>query len=396
MTPRVGYVLLEYPRASETFIENELIALEQYGLPEVIFSLHLPRTVMRVRDSIARKVEYLEEPALRILSCDEPCRYAPETGGVCAELYQKALESDRPDALELFASALHVVRRARELNLSHLHCHYATTPTELAVLVNKIVDLPFSFTGHAKDIFTMRRDRLARRVRRARFAVACSEAGRRWIADSEPGAFENKVHRVYHGIQSEEWQMECVPQRPPLFVAIGRLTPKKGFDVFVRAAAKVLAQMPADFEIIGEGREEACLRGLIRELGVSRQVRLTGWLSPERIRERFLRARSLVHPGIVLESNNQDGVANVVLEAMAAGLPVIVSSIPALTEVVEHERTGLLVPPGDADALAAAMQRLAGDDALATRLATDGGEVVRAMTTQEAARQLVELFTRYA
>ena len=366
MTLPVGYVLLEYPRYSETFILNELLSLAPHGVPARVFCLRGQVAEAAIHPALRGRVEFLAEG--------------------------DASHED-PDAQ---AGAL--ADRCRELGIHHLHCHYANYPTEVGLAARKRARVGVSFTGHAKDIFTMDAGKLGRRISRAEFVVGCSLTACRHMANAAPANDHAKIHCVYHGIRLEEWRLaQRLHLDPPLLVSVGRLTPKKGFAVLVEAAQLLKRRgVRCRIEIIGEGRERGTLESLAREFGVDDMVTLVGRHEPAGIRERFAVAAAFVLPSIVLASNNQDGVANSVLEAMAAGLPVIVSDIPSFLEVAEDGANALTFPAGDASALAECIARLLRDEGLAARLSVESQRRVGGLDCAAAAGRLVELFDAHS
>lgn len=404
---RIGYVLLEWPRYSETFILNELLALAPHGQPVHIFLIRGTRE-NKIPQEFATKVECLSDDSgdvplslreLLTLLAEQGERLVRQVSVTYSKYLSRDNSADEESRREPFFSlgcAVRLVARCRELNIDHLHCHYANLPTSVAVTAHKLGGPTFSFTGHAKDIFTMEPSRLARKLADAKFVISCSEAGCAILRQAAPEA-EPHIHRVYHGIWNRDWQVPRAPASGQFqIVAVGRLTRKKGFATLIEAVAELRQRgVEITVEIIGEGREREPLLSLAQQVGVTEHVALPGQLSHDLIRERFARAAAFVLPSIILETNNQDGVANAVLEAMAAGVPVVVSDIPALQEVITDCETGLIFPRGNATALADQLQALLANPAAGERLSANARERVKQMDCSAAAEQLMTLFRRY-
>jgi glycosyltransferase involved in cell wall biosynthesis len=288
-----------------------------------------------------------------------------------------------------------------EPEIRHLHAHFAHGTTTVAWLASTITGVPFSFTGHAKDIYAPSLNPaglLRRKLDAARFAVTCTEANRRHLAGIAPRA---AVHRVYHGLNADFSQLVAENGRGPdrgerlRVLAVGRLVPKKGFDVLLRACALVAAEREdVELDVAGEaGEQEAELRALVHELGLRDRVRFRGPLGQGELFAEYRRATVLCAPSRVLSDGDRDGIPNVLVEAMACGLPVVATGISGIPELVEDGVNGLLVAPDDPGELAAAILRVARDPELARRLGA-GGQVTVAerFDGERLATDLVRLF----
>ncbi|MGI8908163.1 MAG: glycosyltransferase family 4 protein [Candidatus Sumerlaeaceae bacterium] len=408
MSLGIAYLLLEWPRYSETFILNELLALAPHGQPIHIFCIQQSGET-QVPQEFAAKTEFLSDASSNVTlsSNDVLCLLESNRGMLTAEVqraysrFEARVDIDdvdkRRQPLFALACALHLLSRCRELKITHVHCHYANLPVMVAEIAYKLGGAAFSFTGHAKDIFTMEPAQLGKKIAAAKFAVSCSEAGRATLVGAAAPEHADRIHRVYHGIWNRDWQVERQPPGDGFrILAVGRLTPKKGFYTLVQALSILRARgIEVTAEIIGEGRERDALLSLADRLRVTDCLQLPGKLSQQQIRERFKSVSVLVLPSIILESNNQDGLANALLEAMAAAVPVIASDIPALLEVVTNGETGLLFPSGNAEALADSLQELSRDQVRGERLGAAARARVAQFDCSMAAEQLMTLFRRY-
>lgn len=415
---RVAYVLKGFPMLSETFISSEIHRLERAGVPLSIFVVK-PRDEREhhpVIDRIRARPHYLppttrlsEGGRLRWLARNGPS-FVPSIarvlrrrpGGVlraCAFAVREAVLTRRArwawpkmsyirDLLLGVALADQVLRQPA---IRHLHAHFAHDTTTITWVATMITGLPFSFTGHAKDIYARHlnpRGLLLRKLAAASFAVTCTETNRdhlRPLADGTP------VHRIFHGL-NDDFAM-YLRQRPPLpsrggrlrLLGVGRLVAKKGFDVLVEACG-VLKEQGLTFEaaIVGEEDEvgdairvENDLRQRIAGLGLDRCVHLTGSLSQAEVYERYRNASIFCLPCRVLGNGDRDGIPNVLVEAMACSVPVVSTHVSSIPELVADGVNGLLVPPDDPAALAAAVLRLHREPELAARLGRAGRDTVR-------------------
>jgi glycosyltransferase involved in cell wall biosynthesis len=424
----LAYLLKGYPRLSETFIASEIHRLEQLGLEVRLFVLkpadedeHHP-----VVDRIRAVPRYLPDatslrasPFPQWLRTNVP-RFRPalvrvarrRPGGLARAAAAAAAQSVRarrsfwsaPRKLyvkELLRAAALADALLDEPEIRHLHAHFAHGTTTVAWLASMITGVPFSFTGHAKDIYAPSLNPaglLRRKLEAARFAVTCTEANRRHLTGVAPAA---AVHRVYHGLNADFSQLVSENGRGPSrgerlrVLAVGRLVPKKGFDVLLRACALVAAERDdVELDVAGEsGEQEPELRAFVDELGLGDRVRFRGALSQSGLFAEYRRASVLCAPSRVLSDGDRDGIPNVLVEAMACGLPVVATGISGIPELVEDGVNGLLVAPDDPDALAAAILRVAGDPELARRLGAAGRvTVAERFDGERLAADLVRLF----
>jgi glycosyltransferase involved in cell wall biosynthesis len=426
--PRVAYVLKGFPRLSELFIASEIHRLEQIGLPLRLFVIKPPDEDVRhpLVDRIEARPTYLPAtttlsgtplarwlrenvpsfaPALRRVARRRPARLARAGAFVVAQSVRARPRRFSPPRKVFVKELLLGVALADLLlddpHVEHIHAHFAHGASTVTWIASMITGLPFSFTGHAKDIYEESLNPgglLLRKLRAARFAVTCTEANRTYLQTLAP---EATVHRVYHGLNAELARL--VDASPPAretrstlrVLAVGRRVRKKGFDVVVEACAQ-LARAGVDFRarIVGEpGDQDDELRRLVERRSLDGVVTFTGPMAQDALRREYADASVFCLPCRVLANGDRDGIPNVLVEAMACGLPVVTTDVSGIPELVEHERNGLLVAPDDPEALAAALLRLRDDPELARRLAVAGRETVRrSFDGDTLARRLAGLF----
>jgi glycosyltransferase involved in cell wall biosynthesis len=430
MGTSVGYVLMGFPRVSETFIASEIHRVEQQGVPVRLFVVRPPDETERhpVVDRIRARPQYLPPttnlssaplpdwlrenfprfrgPLQRVLR-RRPAGLARAAGMALAQsLRGRSTLWSRPrkvmvkELLLAIALADHLLDAPE---VRHLHAHFAHGATTVAWLASRIVGLPFSFTGHAKDVYSDKLNPaglLRRKLLAARFAVTCTEANRRHLTRVAP---EATVHRVYHGLNADFARLLAdAPERSPTngalrLLSVGRLVEKKGLDVLVDAHSLVAERgVRAETTLVGGGdgdAYEAALRRRIAERRLDGDVRLAGELSQAALLSEYTRASVFCLPCRVLPNGDRDGIPNVLVEAMAAGVPVVSTAISGIPELVTDGVNGLLVPPDDPERLADALLRLHGDPALRARLAAAGRETVRErFDGEQLARQMAALF----
>jgi glycosyltransferase involved in cell wall biosynthesis len=269
-------------------------------------------------------------------------------------------------------------------DVSHIHghyCHGATTVTWFASLMTK---LPFSFTAHAKDIYLPSLNPaglLRRKMDAARFVITCTDANRDYL---ENLGSRTPVHCIYHGLNAEFCNI--MKEQPATratnghfrVLGVGRLIPKKGFDILVQACA-ILQEKRVPFEaiIVAEGGEhEKEIRRLITANGLEHSVFLPGPMSQSQLFGEYQRASAFCLPCRVLENGDRDGIPNALMEAMAVGVPVVSTPISGIPELIHDGVNGLLVPSEDPRALADAFLRLTRDNRLAADLSRNAQETI--------------------
>jgi glycosyltransferase involved in cell wall biosynthesis len=380
----VAYIMKRYPRLSETFILNEIRAMERLGARLHIFSLLPPEppphhpmvaevvaAVHGVPEGLGAKIRTLAQShAAAALAA--PGRYA----GALLRAGLWSVRSGAPFAVwKHFGRAGFVADQCRRAGIVHIHAHFANTPTSVAHFASLMTGLPFSFTAHAKDLYLTPRRIIDRRARAARFVATCTRYNARYLEEVSPGA---EIRLIYHGIdlqtfgQAGRRNTEAV-QKPPFILSVGRLVPKKGFDDLIAACA-ILRDMrePFRLRIVGAGPLKAEMAAQIAALRLEDHVSLAGSMTHADLVSLYHEADLFTLAPRIEENGDRDGIPNVIAEAMACGVPVVATDVSGIPEMVRHEETGLLVPPRDAAALAAAMRRMLADRALAERLAANG------------------------
>lgn len=366
---RIGYVLKRYPRFSETFVVNEILAHEAAGLPVEILALrpvtepHFQEALARVRAPVTYIPERLHDPAAPwalLLAARE------RLPGFW-DAFRRVEHADAEDV----AQAIQVALLAQANGIVHLHAHFATLATTVARLAASFAGITYSFTAHAKDIYHRYDEpvRLALKLRDAAHAVTVSDYNLRHLRTTH-GTEAARLVRIYNGLDLARLPWEDPGIRPPAILAVGRLVEKKGFDVLVEACRILRGRgSPFTARVIGEGPERAVLAAQIERSGLAGVVTLAGAQPQAEVFAAMRGAAVLAMPSVVSENGDRDGLPTVLLEAMALGTPCVASDVTGLPELVRDGETGLCVPEGDPDRLADAIERLLGDAALRSRLA---------------------------
>ena len=377
-TPRVGYVVKRYPRFSETFIVNEILAHEAAGLPVDIFSLYPPNDT-HFQDTLSlvkAPVTYLTAEGVRAFDFWSAIEGAAH---VVPAIWQ-SLEAARGQEARVVYQAARLAAAVRQRGITHLHAHFATMPAQVARLAARWAGITFSITAHAKDIYhdSVTTDALRALLRDASGVVTVSDYNARYLVDTI-GVDASRLHRIYNGLDLDRFDVALRSDRHPTILAVGRFVPKKGFDVLLDACA-LLVRDGARFtcRLVGGGSEEGSLRARATALGLEQVVQFDGPLPQREVMAALREATVFAAPCVVAEDGDRDGLPTVLVEAMALGTPCVATDVVGIPELVRHRETGLLVPPQDAPALAVALRALLEGPALRLQLATDARALIEA------------------
>jgi len=375
---KVAYVLVWFPKASETFVFREVCELRAHGVDVEVFTLYGP-----LRKDLDAAMAGYQGPVTRMglralprLARDTLwwlCR-RPRTALACLGSWfrrWRSWETAGESLISVFCGFT-FARLFLERGVAHVHADWANGPATAAWAASRLSGLPFSFTGRAGDIFPP--DGALVEKGRDCCAIRTDVARNVPYLIEHAGVAPDKV-RLIHAALALNVERPAEPKlRPPFnLVAVGRFVPKKGYDVLLEAVALLRRQgVDATLTLAGSGPLERQLRALTRTLGLEDRVRFPGFVPHEQVPELLREADCFVMSSRVSASGDRDGIPNVILEAMAHGLPVVGTDVSGIGEVVQDGITGVLTPPENARALAAGIARLLGDRELALAMARAG------------------------
>jgi glycosyltransferase involved in cell wall biosynthesis len=393
---RVAYLLKTFPRLSETFILNEILGLERLGIDIQIFSLKKPEDgpVQPAVAQVKATVTYV--PSLgprfrfgnlgRLLLCHLMLLLV-ETRHYCVAAKFHFFKRGK-SRLKDYLQAGYLAWVLRRNGFEHLHVHFANVPASVAEVVQRFIGIPYSLTAHAKDIYLTSAAELARKIEGAECVLTCTAHNQRYLAELAAG--RTPVRLAYHGVDVSRFggQSAHAPTATgerPLIVSVGRFCEKKGFEYLIRAC-RILADCGCPFhcQIVGYGELQNELERLIEDLGLQEFVELPGTMTQDQLAALYPRASMFVLPCLITGNGDRDGIPNVLIEAMASGVPVISTDVSGISELVRHQENGLLVEQRDADAIAEAMEFLLLHPDVRSRLARNGRETVLQRFTLEA------------
>jgi colanic acid/amylovoran biosynthesis glycosyltransferase len=428
---RVAYIMSRFPKLTETFVLNEILAVEDAGARVDIYPLLREKASVLQPGAadLVTRARYQPFLSIAILASQgwwlarRPRRYLGTAWAIIREGWGSPWFI--LGGLAIMPKVAHAARQMASDGVSHVHAHFANHPATAGLVVHRLTGLPFSFTAHGSDIHKDRH-MLCRKVSEAAFVVAVSRSNADVIAGECGPEARTRMHVIRCGVDLDRFRpphqddaeaapdatqhapgaMPPVPDatqpapgpRPLSIVAVGTLHEVKGQTHLVEACRRLVADgVDVRCELIGDGPDREALTAQIQAAGLSDRVRLLGLLPHDRLAERMRAADVLVAPSVPSSDGRREGLPVVLMEAMATGLAVVASDLSGIPELVEDDVTGLLTPPGDAVAIAAALARLARDPDLRCRLAAAGRERVQAEYDQDAsAQRLVDLFRQHA
>jgi glycosyltransferase involved in cell wall biosynthesis len=406
--PRAGViavVLKGYPRLSETFIAQELHALEARGLPLALYSLRHPtdREAHAIHGEIRAPVvylpEYLYQEPLRVFRGWRKARRLPGYRAALAVFWRDLRRDLTSNRIRRLGQAL-VLAAELPRNVVALHAHFMHTPASVTRYAALLCGLPWSCSAHAKDIWTTpdweKREKLAD----CAWITTCTEINARHLRDlALPGRI---VDLNYHGIDTRRFPPPPArnhdadgsdANRPVRILAVGRAVDKKGFDDLVAALARIAPSLHWRFTHIGGGPMLQDLKLLAARLGIDDRIEWRGPQAQEAVLDAYRSADIFALPCRVSGDGDRDGLPNVLLEAQSQKLACVSTRISGIPELIVDEATGLLVEPRAVDALSAALSRLIADPMLRHRLGEAGfARVTRLFTADAGADRLAGRF----
>ena len=389
-----AYLFERFPSFGQTFCYREVAELYRQGITPPIFSIRNPKDEppQDWDTRIVRRVHYLPEEREMLEEVQRASKKRRLSPAIIAALDEWGR---RTDFLRLY-QAVYVGLRLQDLGIDHVHAHFAGMAARTAFWVAKFFPITFSFTAHANDIFAPRNFEigLEKLIQTARLIITETDYSEKFLRERFPERAD-RIHRIYNGLNLAEFGHANFSFDPPLIVAIGRLIAKKGFANLIRACGLLIEhRISFRCEIFGEGPLENQLRAQIEQLGLQERVQLLGAKPQHDLREHLARANVFVMPSVAEAEGGMDNLPTVIMEAMAAGLPVVSTRIGGIPEMVVENETGFLVQPEDAMALVGAIEKVTNDRSLGQRLGQAGHERAQKLfSIEKNARDLCALLS---
>jgi colanic acid/amylovoran biosynthesis glycosyltransferase len=370
----LALIVNQFPRQVDAYFLRELSGLAERGLDFEIYSLLPPPRGWKVHAQAQPLLERtVYPPPLGRLAVGAGRTALGHPAAVARALARiawghRSVPAALAKSMAIVPQTLAFATRMQASGVRHIHANWATYPATAALVISRLTGIPYSFSGHATDIF-VHRAMLAEKIAAARFVITCTEYNRGYLAGVAAGHAE-RIRTVYHGVDLARFERNGAPRARDLVLAVGTLRACKGFEELIQAIAILRDRgLTARLEIVGEGEDRGKLEALIQSLGLGDRVRLVGYVPQEELIPAYRRASVVALPAHL---EDHFGIPNILIEGLAAGTPVICTELPSLGELVEHEKSGLFVPERDPLALADALARLIDQPELAEALAAEG------------------------
>ena len=392
MPCRLAYLFERFPAFTKTFCAREVAELYRQKFQVPVFSIRKPN----------------DDRPLNIPLADVDIRYLPDSNSlrfkVLTRLAAKRFShfwnpKEDPRDKHRFYEAVHLGAVLEKQLINALHAHFAGVATRTAWWTKQLFGIPYSFTGHANDIFVEKTDQrlpLRQLVSDAEFVATETDYSAAYLQSEFPES-AHKIHRVYNGLNMDVFRLAEPAGSPLQIISVGRLIPKKGFGFLVRACKLLVSRgLNLNCRIVGAGPEHVPLRQLIDQLGMGQVIELTGPKPQTEIVELLAQSHVFAFPAVEDGSGDRDNLPTVIIEAMASGLPVVTTGLAGIPEIVTDQVNGLIVPEGDTEALADAIAFLDAHPELRKKYGENGlaaaQEKFRVETTVTG---LIALFRRY-
>ena len=393
MYPKIAYILLHFPYLTETFVAEEMDAVKRRGIDLQIVSLLEPGSGPIQSVSKALMPDCWYAPGLTsvrlwgvqfVVFLRAPALYIRLLWTLLAQPHQGRPFGSLAKRVVIFLKAVATAEHLRGQGIELLHTHFAWLSGAATWVTARLLGLPFTVTTHAYDIYA-KSELLDLVVTQADHVFTISEYNRN-VIEEKCNCTPGHVSVLRCGIRYDKMKTGAQVDRARAdsssirIMSVGSLNDKKGHDYLIEACALLAKrELSLTCSIFGDGRRYDELQSKIVDLGIEKQVHLLGPKPQEEIVDAFHQHDIFVLAAVVAANGDRDGIPVVLMEAGAFGLPLISTNVSGIPELVQHERTGLIVPERDPSALADAIQRLATDPALRRRL----GERASALVHEE-------------
>lgn len=400
--PKTAYVLLWFPKPSETFVFRETVNLRRMGLPLQIYTIYgeLTKGLSTEMREAARNVERLGSPFLKSAPAEIlqwMHRDRNRAVHLLRSFFWRRWRGVEKSAESLWAMmcGFRLARRFVEEGIEHIHAPWASGPATAAWTAAKLTGIPFSFTARAWDIYPPDA-LLTDKLKDAAFVRSETGANIPYLVE-RCGADAGKIHLTYNGVPLKARREAPVAMKAPYrLLALGRFVGKKGYDYLLRSC-RLLSDSGIDYHLTlaGDGPRMRQLKGLARRLRISERISFPGFVKYDDVPRLFDAADVFVMPSVVHSSGDRDGIPTVIMESLMHRVPVIATDVSGISEVIENGNTGLLIPEKDPAAIARAVHAMVMDRSRALEMAEAGrAKVLKQFDPERNHAKVLDLYVR--
>lgn len=400
----IAYILGQFPSYSETFISNEIENLRKLGFKIIILSLtNGDQTGDAYTGELA---DIYDSHPLSIGKLKAHCYLIRKDGARYLQVLRENVTAYLVSPLQLlrqlrnFSTAVYFFYRLRNFSPDHIHAHFISHPCTIASIVSALSNLRFSCSAHANDIYTTEPLELKEKLSQATFVITCTKYNETFLRNLLNGQSTAKIVQIYHGIELKKWMAKPVVYKKKVEVVniltIGRLVEKKGIS-YLLEAVYLLKQKGYRIccDIIGNGPYYDKYARYITYHHLGDEIRLHGAMESKTVKGFLLKADLFVLPSVICADGDRDGLPNVLLEALATGVPVISTAVSAIPELIIHEKTGLLVDERSMTGIVNAIEKLINDPVYCKQLVVNGFDKIKEFNITKSTDQIVALFKSY-
>ncbi len=405
MSKKVTVILKGYPRLSETFIAQELLALEKRGLELSLVSLRHPTDTsthpihQEIKAPVRYLPEYIYQEPIRIIKSWWKVRKLSGYKKARSTFFKDLKRDKTPNRIRRFAQACVLAAELPD-EVDWLYAHFLHTPSSVTRYAAFMRNLPWCGSAHAKDIWTTPEWELREKLADIKWLATCTKVNVNYLNSLSPD--NDRVDLVYHGLDFDRFNDIGNDQvlrngssndQPVTLISVGRAVPKKGYDDLLEALALLPKSLNWHFVHIGGGTLSKSLKKQSETLGLTDKITWMGAQPQEVVLEQYRKADLFVLASRITEDGDRDGMPNVLMEAQSQALACLSTSISAIPELILDGETGVLVPPQSPKELSIAIERLISDPKLRNKLGQAGAKRVRNDFSMK--RGIDQLITRF-
>lgn len=382
---KLAYIIGSYPALTTTFIDREILLLREWGVDLKVVSIRRSKSKLSVeQESIQREVTYLLPVNFwhliiaHLLFVTTKFRTFWQTLFYLVQRPHPNLKARLKTILH-FGEGVYAAYWLRNGGYEHIHAHFADRAATIALVASRLLDIRYSLTAHAMDIY-VNPVLLPEKISGASFVATCTAYNQAYLHGLLSNGAREKIKCIYHGLDTRPYQPSTNGSQTkdaPVILAVGQLKEKKGFTYLLQACRN-LKEKGYQFtcQIVGDGPLRDDLESQVCKLAIEDVVELCGALPHEKVIDRFSQAAIFVLPAVTGSDGDRDGIPNVILEALAMQLPVVSTDHSGIPEVIVDGKNGLLVKSKDVTALTNALTCLIEQPELRQYLGKNGRQTV--------------------